>query len=176
MPHISANGTQKCSLGLPFPFSFLSDAQALAHGHSDLIQKMLWEHSDLTLVGILWFPQPQWVFWTGSTILFSIQRSIVGSVLSLSHKPNAELECKLSSNRNKSRLCVFPQKLIFNVFLVSKQKYASICRKLWKTSNIHTHFSVSTFVFQNKSVLDLIVKALIMESSEVTSLTAILFF
>lgn len=138
MPHVSANGTEKCSLGLPFPFSFLSYAQVLAYGHIDLIQRMFWEHSDLTLVGILWFSQPQWVFWTGSTILFGIQRSIVDFVPSLRHKPNGELERKFSANRNESRRCGFPEKLIFNVFLVSKQNYANIRRKLWKNLK-YTH-------------------------------------
>lgn len=176
MPHVSANGTEKCFLGLSFPFSFLSDAQGLAHGHTDLIRKTLWEHTDLTSVGILWFLQPQWVVWAGSTILLGIQRSIINIMLSLNHKPNAELERKFLANRNKTMWCVFLQKVIFNLFLVPEDKCASICRKIRRNLKYICIFLYVSTWMKNKLMFDLIMKGLIIESSGVTSLIAIFFF
>ena len=67
---VSANGTESALWGLSFPFS-LDLTLKLGSGHTDLIQKKPCDQSDLILVGILQFLQPQRVACPGVQSLVS---------------------------------------------------------------------------------------------------------
>lgn len=132
---VSANGTESALQGLSFPFS-LDLTLKLGSGHTDLIQKKPCDHSDLILVGILQFLQPQWVACPG---VQSLVYREVSCEIKLQIPCFLLIKNLLGSQNANSPLVqikqggVFPQqRLMFTEFIVSLLKYTNRCRKVWR--------------------------------------------